>query len=57
MVYVYNLFFRVAENIAIKMPIENIAKIFGPTIVGYSSADPDQHALYTETMIQYSVIN
>lgn len=37
------------------MPISNIAKVFGPTIVGYSSVDPDQYAIYTETMIQASV--
>lgn len=39
------------------MPISNIAKIFGPTIVGYSSIDPDQYAIYTETMIQANVSN
>lgn len=38
------------------MPISNLAKIFGPTIVGYSSADPDQHAIFTETMIQKDVM-
>lgn len=37
------------------MPSENLAKIFGPTILGYSSADPDQHAIFTETMIQRDV--
>lgn len=38
-----------------KMPPSNIAKIFGPTLVGYSSNDPDQHAIFTETIIQASV--
>lgn len=38
------------------MPASNIAKVFGPTIVGYSSAEPDQHAIYTETIIQASVM-
>lgn len=37
------------------MPPTNIAKIFGPTLVGYSSNDPDQHAIFTETIIQASV--
>lgn len=37
------------------MPSENLAKIFGPTVLGYSSADPDQHAIFTETMIQRDV--
>lgn len=38
-----------------KMPPSNIAKIFGPTLIGYSSNDPDQHAIFTETIIQASV--
>lgn len=37
------------------MPISNLAKIFGPTILGYSSLEPDQHAIFTETMIQANV--
>ena len=48
-------FLRVANIVEIKMPKVNIAKIFGPTIVGYSSADPDTHAIYTETTIQAKV--
>lgn len=38
------------------MPISNLSKIFGPTILGYSSLEPDQHAIFTETMIQANVI-
>lgn len=38
------------------MPVRNIAKVFGPTIVGYSSAEPEQHAIFTETTIQASVM-
>lgn len=38
------------------MTIANLAKIFGPTILGYSSAEPDQHTIYTETMIQADVM-
>lgn len=37
------------------MPISNLSKIFGPTILGYSSLEPDQHAIFTETMIQANV--
>lgn len=37
------------------MPTDNLAKIFGPTVLGYSSADPDHHAIFTETMIQKDV--
>lgn len=47
--------FSVADCKQIKMPPSNIAKIFGPTLVGYSSNDPDQHAIFTETIIQASV--
>lgn len=47
--------FSVADNKATKMNTENLAKIFGPTVLGYSSADPDQHAIFTETMIQRDV--
>lgn len=45
----------VAKAEEVKMPVSNLAKVFGPTIVGYSSADPDQHAIFTETIIQASV--
>lgn len=38
------------------MPASNLARVFGPTIVGYSSAEPDQHAILTETHIQVSVM-
>lgn len=38
------------------MPLTNFAKIFGPTIVGYSCADPDQPKMYAETQVQYSVM-
>lgn len=38
------------------MPLSNLAKVFGPTIVGYSSPEPDQHTIYTETVIQANVM-
>lgn len=47
--------YRVADCKPIKMPISNLAKIFGPTVLGYSSLEPDQHAIFTETMIQANV--
>lgn len=37
------------------MPIDNLAKVFGPTVIGYSSADPDHHAIFSETAIQKDV--
>ncbi|XP_070489792.1 rac GTPase-activating protein 1 isoform X1 [Chironomus tepperi] len=49
-------FQRIAEYPEVKMPLTNFAKIFGPTIVGYSSVNPDQHTVFAETQIQYSVM-
>ena len=49
-------FQRIAECPETKMPIENISRVFGPTLVGYSSREPEQHAIYTETIIQYQVV-
>lgn len=49
-------FQRVAESTVVMMPITNIAKVFGPTIVGYSSANPDTYAIYTETVLQFTVL-
>lgn len=37
------------------MPIGNLSKIFGPTVIGYSSAEPDYHTIFSETMIQKDV--
>lgn len=47
---------RVANCPSTKMPISNLSKIFGPTVLGYSSAEPDNHAMFTETMIQANVM-
>lgn len=49
-------FQRIAECPEVRMPIENISRVFGPTIVGYSSPDPDQHAIFTEIHMQFSVM-
>ncbi|ALC42201.1 tum [Drosophila busckii] len=49
-------FQRIAECPVVMMPIDNISLIFGPTIVGYSSLDPDQHAIYTEVFTQKQVM-
>lgn len=40
-----------------KMPIENLAKVFGPTIVGYSSDNPSTETLIAETMDQIKVLD
>lgn len=49
-------FQRISECPEVKMPLTNFAKIFGPTIVGYSTHDPDTHAMFAETQIQFSVM-
>lgn len=49
-------FQRIAECREVLMPLDNIARVFGPTIVGYSSPDPDQHAIFTEVYTQYMVM-
>ncbi|KRT82479.1 hypothetical protein AMK59_4722, partial [Oryctes borbonicus] len=46
----------VAEAKDCKMPVSNLSKVFGPTIVGYSSADPNEGDLLTETRQQVSVM-
>ncbi|XP_066251878.1 rac GTPase-activating protein 1-like [Euwallacea similis] len=40
---------KVAESPECKMPIENLAKVFGPTLVGYSSDNPKPDNLLNET--------
>ncbi|GFX16728.1 rac GTPase-activating protein 1 [Trichonephila clavipes] len=40
---------KVAESTKCKMPCENLAKVFGPTIVGYSSHNPPNSSLLLET--------
>ena len=49
-------FQRISDYPDVKMPLTNFAKIFGPTIVGYSCPDLDQHKMFAETQIQYSVM-
>jgi Rac GTPase-activating protein 1 len=44
---------RVSEAKECKMNVSNLAKIFGPTIVGYSSDDPNPNHLMEE-MVQHN---
>lgn len=37
------------------MPIPNLAKIFGPTIIGYSKSETDQEEILRDTFIQQNV--
>nr|CAD7430474.1 unnamed protein product [Timema monikensis] len=47
---------RVMESPEVKMPIDNIAKVFGPTLVGYSSNDPTPITILNETKKQTAVM-
>lgn len=47
---------KVAQSKECKMPVGNLAKVFGPTIVGYSSQDPDPSVMLTETRQQAVVL-
>lgn len=46
---------RVAQSPVCKMPIRNLAKVFGPTIVGYSSMELGRNDMYNETTQQTQV--
>lgn len=54
--YLIMHFQRISECPEVKMPLSNFAKIFGPTIVGYSCPEPDQHMMFAETQVQYNVM-
>lgn len=47
--------FRVSENAACKMPIDNLATVFGPTVVGYSSPEPTMNHIMVQTKLQQLV--
>ncbi|GFX16736.1 rac GTPase-activating protein 1 [Trichonephila clavipes] len=46
---------KVADSTECKMPHENLAKIFGPTVVGYSTDDPSNSNILLETGQQCSI--
>ncbi|XP_063925779.1 rac GTPase-activating protein 1-like isoform X2 [Zophobas morio] len=47
---------RISEAKECKMTVTNLAKVFGPTIVGYSSDNPSANALLEETTQQLVVM-
>lgn len=47
---------RVAECTECKMPVANLAKVFGPTLVGYSVPDPQPAVMVKETSQQQMVM-
>ncbi|XP_064647790.1 rac GTPase-activating protein 1-like isoform X2 [Lineus longissimus] len=48
---------RVADCPECKMPISNLAKVFGPTIVGYSTPEPEPMQMINETKKQAMVVD
>ncbi|KAH9513397.1 Rac GTPase-activating protein 1 [Bulinus truncatus] len=46
----------VANKPACKMPASNLAKVFGPTVIGYSCAEPDPTQIMSETRKQNQVM-
>lgn len=49
-------FQRIAACPQTKMPLANLAKVFAPTIVGYSNRDLKDHVILKETVINVSVM-
>ncbi|XP_067002574.2 rac GTPase-activating protein 1 [Anabrus simplex] len=47
---------RISESPECKMPALNLAKIFGPTLVGYSCSDPEPMAMVNETRQAVGVV-
>lgn len=48
---------RVAQSVACKMPTENLARVFGPTIVGHSMPDPPMVEMLAENRKQIAVMD
>nr|XP_023015499.1 rac GTPase-activating protein 1-like [Leptinotarsa decemlineata] len=48
---------KVSESPECKMPSTNLAKVFAPTIVGYSSDEPDPNKLIEETKLIMKVMS
>ncbi|XP_018010319.1 rac GTPase-activating protein 1 [Hyalella azteca] len=48
---------RVSEAKECMMPVGNLAKVFGPTLVGYSVSDPEPQMLLQQTTDQQNVMN
>ena len=54
--YCFLLYFnRVAQSRECKMPAANIAKVFAPTLVGYSSPHPEPVQMLSEAKVQPKV--
>ncbi|KAI4498287.1 hypothetical protein M0802_006773 [Mischocyttarus mexicanus] len=47
---------RVSSSAECKMPISNLAKVFGPTLVGFSSLEPSPTSMLSETRNQVAIV-
>lgn len=47
---------RVSSSPECKMPISNLAKVFGPTLVGYSCQEPSVMSMLSETKNQAAIV-
>jgi len=47
---------RVSQSPATKMPVHNLAKVFGPTVIGYSSPEPEAMQMLNEPKKQADVL-
>ncbi|XP_066583719.1 rac GTPase-activating protein 1 [Prorops nasuta] len=47
---------RVSSSPECKMPISNLAKVFGPTLVGYSCLEPTAISMLSETRNQAAIV-
>ncbi|XP_058807772.1 rac GTPase-activating protein 1 [Phymastichus coffea] len=47
---------RVASLPECQMPISNLATVFGPTLVGYSTQQPSQNCMLSETSTQVAIV-
>ncbi|XP_012282678.1 rac GTPase-activating protein 1 [Orussus abietinus] len=47
---------RVSSTPECKMPISNLAKVFGPTLVGYSCQEPTPTSMLSETKSQVAIV-
>ena len=53
--FLYLFHFRISESDECRMTISSLAIVFGPTIVGYSEAEPDHMLMLKETKDQARV--
>ncbi|XP_058059633.1 rac GTPase-activating protein 1 [Anopheles bellator] len=49
-------FQRVAQSAATMMPVDNLSRVFGPTICGYSRPDLGMQDTFAETIVQFSIV-